>query len=374
MSYFMSSGNIFGSNYVIVSFGESHGKCVGVVIDGCPAGLKLDLEHIQNELNRRKPGQSKISTPRKETDRFEILSGIFNGFTTGAPITLIVKNKDIDSSKYEKIKDTPRPGHADFTAWHKYGGFNDYRGGGRFSGRVTISFVLAGAIAKQLLKETLQIEILAHTVAIGGIKLERPVTIEEIKTNTDTNPVRCADPKIAEKMIQKIEEVRQQGDSVGGIVETISTNIPVGLGEPLFRNIESEFSRILFAIPAVKGVEFGAGFKAADLLGSQHNDPFIIEDNKIKTETNNAGGILGGISNGMPITCRIAIKPTASIAKSQKTVNLKSLTPTEISVEGRHDPAIVPRAVPVVEAALAIVLADLAIQRDLIPHILKKKG
>ncbi|NVM54415.1 MAG: chorismate synthase [Candidatus Helarchaeota archaeon] len=370
----MSSGNIFGSNYVIVSFGESHGKCVGVVIDGCPAGLKLDLEHIQNELNRRKPGQSKISTPRKETDRFEILSGIFNGFTTGAPITLIVKNKDIDSSKYEKIKDTPRPGHADFTAWHKYGGFNDYRGGGRFSGRVTISFVLAGAIAKQLLKETLQIEILAHTVAIGGIKLERPVTIEEIKTNTDTNPVRCADPKIAEKMIQKIEEVRQQGDSVGGIVETISTNIPVGLGEPLFRNIESEFSRILFAIPAVKGVEFGAGFKAADLLGSQHNDPFIIEDNKIKTETNNAGGILGGISNGMPITCRIAIKPTASIAKSQKTVNLKSLTPTEISVEGRHDPAIVPRAVPVVEAALAIVLADLAIQRDLIPHILKKKG
>ncbi|NVM28388.1 MAG: chorismate synthase [Candidatus Helarchaeota archaeon] len=365
------SGNIFGSNFVIVSFGESHGKCVGVVIDGCPAGLKVDLDQIQNELNRRRPGQSKVSTPRKEADRLEVLSGIFNGFTTGAPITLTVENKDVDSSKYEKIKDTPRPGHADFTAWHKYGGFNDYRGGGRFSGRITISFVLAGAIAKQLLKETLGIKILAHTIAIGGIKLDRSVTLDEIEKNTDNNPVRCADPKIAEKMIQRIEEVRQKGDSVGGIIETICTKIPAGLGEPLFRNIESEFSRILFAIPAVKGVEFGAGFKAADLLGSQHNDPFIIENNQIKTKTNNAGGILGGISNGMPITCRIAIKPTASIAKPQKTVNLKSMTSTEISVEGRHDPVIVPRAIPVVEASLAIVLADLAIQRGLIPPVLK---
>ena len=276
------SGNIFGSNFVIVSFGESHGKCVGVVIDGCPAGLKVDLSLIQKELNRRRPGQSKISTPRKEADQFEILSGVFNGYTTGAPITLIVENKDIDSSKYEKMKDTPRPGHADFTAWHKYGGFHDYRGGGRFSGRATISFVLAGAIAKQLLKETLQIEVLAHTIAIGGIKLERSVTVDEIKANTATNPVRCADPKIAEKMIQRIEEVSKEGDSVGGIVGAICTNIPAGLGEPLFRNIESELSKILFAIPAVKGVEFGAGFKAADLLGSQHNDNFILESNKSK--------------------------------------------------------------------------------------------
>jgi chorismate synthase len=368
------SGNVFGSGFVIVPFGESHGKCIGVVIDGCPAGLKLDVDSIQKELNRRRPGQSKISTPRTEEDRFEILSGIFNGYTTGAPIAMIVENKDIESSKYDKIKNTPRPGHADFTAWYKYGGFQDYRGGGRFSGRTTISFILAGALAKQLLKKVLQIEILAHTVALGGIKVERAISVEEIKKNTEANPVRCADPKIAEKMIKRIEEVQREGDSVGGIIEAVCINIPTGLGEPLFRNIESELSKLLFAIPAVKGVEFGSGFRAADLLGSQNNDPFIIESNKIRTESNNAGGILGGISTGMPIICRIAIKPTASIAKPQKTVNLQSMTPTEIAVEGRHDPVIVPRAVPVVEAALAIVLVDFAIQRGLIPPILPKSG
>jgi chorismate synthase len=359
---------------VIVSFGESHGKCVGVVIDGCPAGLKVDVDQIQNELNRRRPGQSQVSTPRKEADQVEIFSGLFNGYTTGAPITLIVENKDVDSSKYEKIKHKPRPGHADFTAWHKFGGFNDYRGGGRFSGRITISFVLAGAIAKQILKEILQIEILAHTIAIGGIKLERNVTLDEIKKNSETNPVRCADLKTAEKMLKRVDEVRKSNDSVGGVIEGICTNIPIGLGEPLFRNVESEISRLLFSIPAIKGVEFGAGFKATDLLGSQHNDNFIIENNQVKSETNNAGGILGGISNGMPITCRIAIKPTASIAKPQKTVDLQSMTEAEISVEGRHDPVIVPRAVPVVEAALAIVLVDLAMQRGLIPQVLEKKG
>jgi chorismate synthase len=368
------SGNIFGSNFVIVPFGESHGKCIGVVIDGCPAGLKLDMDLIQKELNRRRPGQNKISTPRTEEDRFEILSGTFNSYTTGAPIAMIVENKDTDSSKYEKVKNTPRPGHADFTAWHKYGGFQDYRGGGRFSGRTTISFVLAGAVAKQLLKKLLQIEILAHTVAIGGIKVERAVSVEEIKKNADNNPVRCADPKIVEKMIKRIEEVQRDGDSVGGIIEAICINIPIGLGEPLFRNIESELSKLLFAIPAVKGVEFGSGFKAAELLGSQNNDKFIIESNKIKTDTNNAGGILGGISTGMPIICRVAIKPTASIAQPQKTVNLQSMTPTEIAVEGRHDPVIVPRAVPVVEAALAIVLVDFAIQRGLVPPVLPKSG
>jgi chorismate synthase len=365
------SGNIVGSNFVVVSFGESHGKCVGVIIDGCPAGLKLDLEQIQNELNRRKPGQSAVSTPRKEEDKFEILAGIFNGYTTGAPIAIIVENKDVDSSKYETIKDTPRPGHADFTARQKYGLFNDYRGGGRFSGRITISFILAGAIAKQLLQQTLQLEIFAHTVAIGGIHLENPVSLEEIKTIPNTNTVHCADSQVATKMIQKIEEVRKEGDSVGGIIEAISVNVPVGLGEPLFKNVESEISKVLFAIPAVKGVEFGAGFKAAELLGSQHNDNFIIENNQLKTETNNAGGILGGITNGMPIICRIAIKPTASITKPQKTVNLKTLKPSEITVEGRHDPVIVPRAVPIVESAIAIVLADLAIQRGLIPQVIK---
>ena len=368
------SGNVFGSNFVIIPFGESHGKCIGVVVDGCPAGLRLNTENIQKELNRRRPGQSKVSTARSEEDRFEILSGIFNGYTTGAPITIIVQNKDIDSTYYEKIKDTPRPGHADFTAWYKYGGFQDYRGGGRFSGRTTISFVLAGAIAKQILKKVLQIEIYAHTVAIGGIKVERPVSIEEIKQNTESNIVRCADPKIAEKMIQRIEEVRNEGDSVGGIIEAICINMPIGLGEPFFRNLESEFSKLLFAIPAVKGVEFGSGFRGADSIGSQNNDKLIIESDHISTETNNAGGILGGISNGMPIVCRVAIKPTASISKPQETVNLQSMTPTEIFIEGRHDPVIVPRAIPVVEAALAIVLVDLAIQRGLIPQILQETG
>ena len=368
------SGNVFGSNFVIIPFGESHGKCIGVVIDGCPAGLKLDTEQIQQELNRRRPGQSKVSTARTEEDQFKILSGLFNGYTTGAPIAMIVENKDVESVQYEKIKDTPRPGHADFTAQYKYGGFQDYRGGGRFSGRTTISFVLAGAIAKQILKQVLQIEILAHTIAIGGIKVEHPVSIEAIKKNAESNAVRCADPKIAEKMIRRIEEVRSEGDSVGGIIEAICTNLPIGLGEPLFRNIESECSKILFAIPAVKGVDFGSGFKGADLLGSENNDKFIIDSNQIRTETNNAGGILGGISDGMPIVCRIAIKPTASISKSQETVNLQSMTPTELTIEGRHDPVIVPRAIPVVEAALAIVLVDLAIQRGLIPQVLQEIG
>jgi chorismate synthase len=366
------SGNIFGTNFVVVSFGESHGKCIGAVIDGCPAGLKLNLEQIQLELNRRKPGQSSVSTPRHEEDKLEILSGIFNGYTTGAPITMLVWNKDIDSSKYEKIKHTPRPGHADFTAYLKYGGFNDYRGGGRFSGRITIAFVLAGAIAKQLLFQTLEIEILAHTVALGGIEVERPITTDEIKANVEQNPIRCADPIIAEKMIKKIEEAKISGDSLGGIIESICTGIPIGLGEPIFRTVESELSKILFAIPAVKGVDFGAGFRCTALLGSQHNDNFIIDNNRVQTETNNAGGILGGITNGMPITCRIAIKPTASISKPQKSVDLQTMKPTKLLVEGRHDPVIVPRAVPVVEAAIAIVLADLAIQRGLIPQVLPK--
>ncbi|MHA1266761.1 MAG: chorismate synthase [Candidatus Helarchaeota archaeon] len=368
------SGNIFGSNFVIVSFGESHGKCVGVVIDGCPAGLKLNVAQIQAELDRRRPGQSNITSPRKEIDRVEILSGIFNGYTTGAPITLIVENKDVDSSKYEKIKHTPRPGHADFTAWKKYGGFHDYRGGGRFSGRITISFVLAGAVAKQILNSLLQIEILAHTVAIGGISLDRTLSFDEIKQNVNSNIVRCADPEIAKKMIHRIEEIKKEGDSVGGIIEVICTNIPVGLGEPIFRNLESELSRLLFSIPAVKGVEFGAGFRAAELTGSQHNDNFIIESGQIKTETNNAGGILGGISTGMPIVCRIAIKPTASISKPQKSVDLTTNKPAEIVIEGRHDPVIVPRAVPIVESSMAIVLTDLAIQCGLIPQIIHKKG
>lgn len=367
------SGNIFGSNFRIVSFGESHGKGVGVVIDGCPAGLQLDHSAIQMELNRRRPGQSAISTPRTEEDQFEILSGVFNEYTTGAPITLFVKNKDADSSKYEIFKNIPRPGHADFTAWKKYGGFHDYRGGGRFSGRITLSFVLAGAVAKQLLKETLGIEVLAHTVAIGGIEVEQQLSIDQIRENRYANPVRCAAPKIAEQMMQRIEAIKQQNDSLGGIVEAICLNIPPGLGEPIFRSIESEFSSILFSIPAVKGVEFGAGFEVAHLTGSQHNDLFYSNTTQIKTRTNNAGGILGGITNGMPIRCRIAIKPTASIAKPQESVDLTSRQSTQITVEGRHDPVIVPRAIPVVEAVLAVSITDLAIQAGFIPPVIKKK-
>jgi len=362
-------GNNLGKQFTVTSFGESHGRCVGVIIDGCPAALPLTEEDIQREVDKRKPGIDEAATTRAEADKVEILSGIFNGVTTGAPICLLIWNKDIDSSEYEKMRFLPRPGHADYTAFMKYGGFNDFRGGGRFSGRITATFVMAGAIARKLLHR-LGIEVLAHTIQIGEIKADSK-GVDEIKKNVDQNPLKCADLKAAEEMLKVIEKAKGEGDSVGGIIEGIALNVPVGLGEPVFDTLDGDLAKALFAIPAVKGVEFGSGFSAAGKRGSENNDPFTISNGKIETVTNNAGGILGGISNGMPIVARVAIKPTSSIGKSQQTVNLKDMESTSLEVRGRHDVCIVPRAVAVVESMMAVTLCDFALRVGLIPGVIK---
>jgi len=362
--------NSIGERLRMTSFGESHGRCVGVVLDGCPAGLRIDSDEIQGELDRRRPGQSGVTTSRKEEDRLEVLSGIFDGRTTGAPIAMLVWNKDRDSSGYEERRWTPRPGHADWTAHVRYGGYNDYRGGGRFSGRITAGYVMAGAVAKALLRETLGVEVVAHTVEIGGIK-GGDVGIEEIKANAEGNPVRCADPKAADQMTEAIRRAAEEGDSLGGAVECIALNMPPGVGGPIFDTLEGDISKALFAIPAVKAVETGLGTAYSGARGSEVNDEFALGEDGISTRTNNAGGVLGGISTGMPITCRVTFKPTPSIRKPQRTVDISKMEETELAVEGRHDPCIVPRGVPVVEAMVAFVLADHAIRAGKIPTVLE---
>jgi chorismate synthase len=282
---------------------------------------------------------------------------------------LLIWNRDIDSSEYERIRFLPRPGHADYTAFMKYGGFNDFRGGGMFSGRITATFVMAGAVAKKLLR-LIGVEVLAHTVEIGGIKA-RPRGLDKIKLSLDQNPLKCADLEAAKEMAQAIEKARKVGNSLGGIVESLALNVPVGLGEPVFDTLEGDLAKAIFAIPAVKGVEFGSGFAAARKRGSENNDPFTIKSGKIITTTNNAGGILGGISNGMPIIIRVAIKPTPSIARKQKTVNLKTMEIEDLAIRGRHDTCLVPRAVPVVEAMMAVTLSDFALRAGLIPRVLR---
>jgi chorismate synthase len=354
-------GNSFGKAFTITCFGESHGKCIGVVIDGCPAGLPLSEKDIQKELDRRRPSTSKISTARMEEDEAEILSGIFDEYTTGAPICIIVWNKNINSKPYETSRWKPRPGHADYTAYLRYGGFNDFRGGGRFSGRVTAAYVMAGAVAKKLL-QTIGAEVLAHTIQIGSIKISREVSYDEIRRNVYENDVRCADPQVAPLMTEEILKVKGEGDSLGGVIECIALNYPAGLGEPIFDSLDADIAKIMFDIPGVKGVEIGAGFSAASMKGSENNDVFRIRKGNMVTETNNCGGILGGLSNGMPIKVRIAFKPTSSIHKKQTTVDLKRMEETELKLSGRFDPCIVPRAVPVVESCMAIVLADHAIR------------
>ncbi|MFC1936987.1 chorismate synthase [Chloroflexota bacterium] len=362
-------GNSLGKLFRITSFGESHGRCVGVIIDGCPAGLHVTVEDIQCEVDRRRPGVSVAATARKEEDKVEVFSGIFQGVTTGAPICLLVWNRDIDSSEYEKTRFLPRPGHADYPAFIKYGGFNDYRGGGRFSGRTTAPLVMAGAIARKLL-HLLHVEVIAHTIEIAGIKAEAK-ELGEIRANVDRNTLRCADSKAAEDMLRAIEKVKQEGDSVGGIIESIATNVPVGLGEPVVDTLDGELAKALFAIPAVKGVEFGLGFAAARAKGSTNNDPYTISGERIFTMTNNAGGILGGISNGMPVVVRVAIKPTPSISKSQQTVDMKKMQSASLEVKGRHDACIVPRAVVVVESMMAVTLCDFALRAGLIPEVIR---
>ncbi len=351
--------NIFGTNYRIMLIGSSHGNLVGVVIDGVPAAEEIDIGEIEKDLMRRAPGQSKVTTQRKERDKLVIEAGILNGKTTGEPIVAFVRNKDVDSSYYDEIKDTPRPGHADYPAFVKYKGANDYRGGGRFSGRMTIGLVIAGSIAKQILRRK-GVSILAYTKAIGSIDAD--VREENLKPSVvydQENIVRSIDPELVSQMTEAISNAKKAGDSLGGIVECQIRGLPVGVGEPIFDSIESKLAHIAFSIPATKGIEFGSGFMAARMRGSEHNDPYIIEDGEIKTLSNNAGGILGGLSNGMPVVFRIAFKPTSSISIKQQTVNQLTKEKAELKVRGRHDPCIVPRAVPIVENSAAIVMLDL---------------
>jgi chorismate synthase len=365
------AGNSIGKEFTVTTFGESHGKVVGVVVDGCPAGLPLSEKDFQEELDRRIPAEPKIVSARVEKDVAKILSGVFNGLTTGAPIALIVENKETNSSDYEAIKDLPRPGHSDYPARVRYGGFNDYRGGGRFSGRVTVALIMAGTIAKKLLGRY-DIDVLAYTQSIGQVKTDKRFSAIEIRKNKNAAATRCPDLGCAEKMEEAIINARKAGDSLGGVIECIALNMPVGIGEPLFDSLDADLAKAVFAVPAVKGVEFGAGFGATELRGSENNDSFLLNNGKVVTSTEYAGGVLGGLSSGMPIMIRVAIKPTPSIAKEQKTVNLSSMENAILSVKGRHDPCVVPKAVPAIEAAVAITLADHLIRSGFIPKVLKE--
>jgi chorismate synthase len=361
-------GNSLGKKFVITSFGESHGRCIGIVIDGCPAGLPVSEADIQAELDQRKPNDTVSSTRRHEADKVDILSGVFNGHTTGAPVCLAIWNEDAKSDGYEKTRDLLRPGHADYTAFLKYGGFNDYRGGGRFSGRNTAGFVMAGVVAQKLLG-LIGVKILAHTVEIGGVRADSYDVISAEVVNN--NPLHCADLRDAAKMLAAIEKARAGGDSLGGIIEGIAINVPAGLGEPIFDTLEGDLAKALFAIPAVKGVEFGAGFGVSQLKGSQNNDAFRIKRGKIVTAANNSGGILGGISSGMPVVVRVAVKPTPSISRKQNTVNIAKMENAELAIKGRHDVCIVPRAAPVVAVMMAVTLCDFALQAGIIPEVIK---
>ncbi len=368
----MLAGNSIGKEFVVTSFGESHGKYVGVVIDGCPAGVPFSEKDVQPELNRRIPSEPQIVSERIEKDKVEILSGVFNGFTTGAPIAMMVANKEADSSDYEAIKDLPRPGHSDYPARVKYGGFNDYRGGGRFSGRVTVALIMAGAVAKKLMS-TFDVDVLAYTKAIGNAKVSKTLSHEEIRKRRYKTSVRCPDLACAEAMEEAILKARKECDSLGGIIECLALGVPAGVGEPLFDALDADIAKVLLLIPAVKGVEFGEGFAVAGLKGSENNDVYKMKNDKVVALTNNSGGILGGLSFGMPIVMRVAVKPTSSIAKEQRTVNLSQMEDAKIKVGGRHDPCVVPKAVPVVESAVSIILADHMIRAGVIPKVLKEK-
>ena len=350
--------NTVGMSYKTTIFGSSHGPAVGCVVDGCPAGLAISIDRIQKQLDRRRPGSSDVSSPRKEKDSLIILSGLLDGKATGASITGVVNNKDVESKVYDVFKVVPRPGHADYTATIKYRGFHDHRGGGMFSGRMTIPLVISGSIAMQAL-ESKGIHIAAHSLRIGRVWSKSNPPVQNIERVARKNDVGCADPKIAKMMRTEILDAKREGDSVGGIIECIATGLPVGVGEPFFNSVESVLSHILFSIPAIKGIEFGAGFQVAEMRGSENNDQFRVRNGKVITETNNAGGVLGGITDGMPVILRVAVKPTPSIAKTQRSVNLKEMRETELEIVGRHDPCVVPRAVPVVESVVSMGLLDL---------------
>ncbi len=362
-------GSSIGQRLVLTSFGESHGRCVGAVLDGCPAGLELEESDIQKMLDLRRPGQSLVSTQRKEDDQVEILSGVFRGYTTGAPIATIIWNKDHDSRAYGELKTKMRPGHADYPASVKYKKFNDYRGGGRFSGRLTATHVMGGAIARKLLKITLNIQTNSYTLQIGKIKMKSNVTSKMLKS-IYSNEVRCPDQKSAKNMRSAILQARKKCDSLGGIIESVTTNLPVGLGEPIFGSLESDLGKALYSIPAVKGVEFGSGFAGSETSGSKNNDQYMIKNGRVVTKTNNAGGILGGLSTGMPLILRVAFKPASSISKTQSTIDIKTKKNTTLKVTGRHDPCVVPRAPPVVDSLVSLILADHALQAGFIKPVL----
>jgi chorismate synthase len=343
------AGNSFGTVFKLTTFGESHGVAIGGVIDGCPAGISIDFEAIQHEMDRRKPGQSKIVTQRKEPDTVEFLSGIFEGVTTGMPIGFIIKNTNQKSKDYSHIKDVFRPSHADFTYNEKYGQ-RDYRGGGRSSARETACRVVAGAIAKQFLS-TISID--AYTSSVGPIALDKNYQALDLSL-TESNPVRCPDPVVAEQMIDQIKAIRKEGDTIGGTVSCVLKNVPVGLGEPVFDRLHAQLGKAMLSINAVKGFEYGSGFEGVKMKGSAHNDAFNTDGS---TQTNNSGGIQGGISNGMDIYFNVAFKPVATVMQTQDTID-KDGNSVEMQGKGRHDPCVVPRAVPIVEAMAALVLAD----------------
>ncbi|MDO4530727.1 MAG: chorismate synthase [Bacillota bacterium] len=351
----------FGKKVRIQIFGQSHSEAIGIVIDGLPVGEAVDLEEVQKFMERRAPGRNAYSTSRKEGDVPRVVSGLFEGKTCGAPLCAVIENTNTRSQDYDKLKDMPRPGHADYTAWVKYDGCNDHRGGGHFSGRLTAPLCFAGAVCKQIL-ERKGIHVGAHILSIKGIK-DAPfdavsVSAEELQAVAEKAfPVQT--DVAGEAMQAAIAAAKAQGDSVGGIVECAVTGLPVGAGEPMFDGLESVLAQAIFAIPAVKGVEFGAGFAVAELFGSENNDDFIYEDGRVKTKTNHHGGALGGISSGMPLVFRAAFKPTPSISIEQDTISLSKGENDRLAVTGRHDPGIVPRAVPVVEAAAAVAILDL---------------
>lgn len=357
------SGNVFGNCFRIATWGESHGPAIGVVIDGCPAGLPLSAKDIQRELDRRKPGQSAVTSARKEADAAEILSGVFEGKTTGTPISLLVRNSDAKSGDYDKLKTLYRPSHADYAYDAKYG-FRDHRGGGRASARETVGRVAAGAIAKKILAKQ-KMEIVAYVSQIHHLC----AAIDPAKVSAasvEKNIVRCPDPVIAKKMIAHIGEIQKKGDSVGGVITCVIRNAPAGLGSPVFDKLEARLAHGMLSLPAVKGFEIGSGFGSVLMTGSTHNDPMTMKNGKVITKTNHAGGIAGGISNGMDIVFRVAFKPTATIFQKQETVG-KNGKNTTLQIAGRHDPCVVPRAVPIVEAMAALVLADeMLIQKTVI--------
>jgi chorismate synthase len=347
----------FGHLFRITTFGESHGGGVGVVVDGCPAGVEICMESVQTELTRRRPGQSILTTPRQEQDQVQVLSGLFEGKTLGTPIAMLVHNKDARPSSYEDFKDIYRPSHADYTYQAKYG-IRNWMGGGRASARETIGRVAGGSIAYQVMKQSFGLEVVAWVESVHDVEAVEQIDPAKVtREQVEQNAVRCPDPDKAEEMFQAIDNARRDQDSLGGVVACVARGVPAGLGEPVFSKLEAELARAMLSLPAVKGFEIGSGFAGTRMTGSQHNDPFRMKDGAVGTSTNHSGGVQGGISNGEPIFFRVAFKPTATIGKVQQTVNEQG-EECELAARGRHDPCVLPRAVPIVEAMTCLVLAD----------------